>query len=146
MIKYVFNPFTGTFDAIDEATSTVDAAGRTESAAGEFTVGAGLNPGQLVYSDGSLTADLADNGDLSTSPAIGIIRVKPTATTATVTFSGRLAIFAGLTVGADYFMGTSGSTITAGSLPAAAGSVIQKIGVAVSATTLLLNIQLPVVL
>ena len=142
-IQYVFNPFTGTFDAIDIAAESFS---NITSDSGEFAVLAGVNPNELMYASGSLAATVADNSSLATSPAIGLVLDKPTATTATVLFAGKIAAFAGLTIGADYFMGTAGSIITAGSLPTASGSVIQKIGVAVSATTLLLNIQLPVVL
>lgn len=142
-IQYVFNPFTGTFDAVDTASSS---ARNITSDSGEFAVDAGVNPNELVYASGSLAAAVADNASLATAPAIGLVLDKPTTTTATILFAGKISTFSGLTVGADYFIGTSGSIITAGSLPTASGSVIQKIGVAVSSTTLLLNIQLPVVL
>ena len=139
-VKYVFNPFTGTLDAV------VTAVNSLESDSGEFTVAAGVAAGDLLYSSGSLTAALADNGAVSTAPAIGFVLTKDTTTTATVSFAGTVALFLGLIVGDTYFMGTSGGIVNSSSLPTATGSVIQKIGVAVSATTILLNIQAPVVL
>jgi len=142
-IKYVFNPFTGTLDSIDD---TASAANSIISAVGAFTTDTGVVVGELVYASGSFAADEADNSAVGTGPAIGIVTAKPTTTTATVAFAGEVSVLSGLTVGADFFMGTNGSIILAGVLPTATGSVIQKVGVAVSTTTLLLNIQLPVVL
>jgi len=140
-MAFVFNPFTGTFD-IDTTSSSTDG---TTSADGEYSVPSGSAVGDLMYANGALSADVADNGSEATIPAIGMIIAKPTSTTATVKYVGKVGGFTGLTTGSDYFLGTSGGIILAASLPTAAGSVIQNIGVAVSTTEILLNIKLPVV-
>lgn len=144
-IKYVFNPFTGTLDTIDDASAGIDIS-KLQSAAGAYAVDTGVAVGELVYVTGSFAADEADNSSISTGPAVGLVTSKPTTTTATVAFAGEVNVLSGLTAGSDYFMGTAGSVILAGALPTASGSVVQKLGVAVTTTILLLNIQLPVVL
>lgn len=119
---------------------------KLESLPGEFTVPAPVSVGDLVYSSGVLTLDAAGNASVTTSPAIGIVIAKPLATTATVAFAGKIGGLVGMTAGALQFLGTSGSLIEAGSLPTAAGSVIQQVGVALTSTMLLLDLQIPVVL
>lgn len=125
---------------------TVAAASALVSALGEFTVPAGVAVLDVVYSTGGFTADQADSGSGVTIPAMGVVVAKPTATTATVAYSGVVSGFAGFTPGAEQFVGALGATVEAGSLPTVPGSVIQKIGTALDSTTLLLDPELPVVL
>lgn len=148
----------GEFDAILEAfllrseafvDSGVGAAGSTDqvtSPPGFFTVPVGVSILDLVYVSGSDAMDAADNGSLATAPVKGIVIDKPTATTATVQYLGHVSGFAGLSAGADLFLGTAGGYVTAGGLPTAPGSVIQKIGEALDATTILLDPKIHVVL
>lgn len=107
------------------------------SASGQFTVPAGVAVGDVVYITGSLAADQADNTSVATAPAVGIVVAKPLATTATVAYLGEVAGFVGLTAGAVYYLGTLGGMTT--TPPNVGGNVIQRIGVAISATALLLN-------
>jgi len=110
-----------------------------QSDSGQFTVPSGSAVGELVYSSGSFGAAQADNSGVGTAPAMGLIVSKPTAVTGTIAFFGRVGGFSALTPGANLFLGVGGSIIEAGNLPTAPGSVVQKIGEALDATTILLN-------
>lgn len=119
---------------------------KLESLSGEFSIPAPVVVGRLVYSTGALSLGAADNVSVTTSPAIGIIIDKPVATTATIAFAGKIGGLSGMTAGALQFLGTAGTLIEAGALPSSAGSVIQQVGIAVTSTILLLDLQIPVVL
>lgn len=104
-----------------------------------FVVPSAVSVGDLVYqAGGDYTADRADNSSTSTSPAVGVVTSKPTSTSAVVRFWGELALFSGMTPGLEQFLGTTGGLVEPGSLPSSPGSVIQRVGVALNATTLLL--------
>lgn len=107
------------------------------SAVGAYTVPAGVAVGDLVYVTGAFAADRADNTSLGTTPAVGVVIVKPTGTTATVAYVGEVAVFAGLTPGAVYYLGLLGALTT--TAPGTPGNVVQRVGVAADGTTLLLN-------
>ena len=57
---------------------------------GEFTVPFSVQVGRLVYTTGANTVDHADYSTETKIPAVAIVRDKPTATTATLTFAGRV--------------------------------------------------------
>jgi hypothetical protein len=113
------------------------------SAVGTWTVPSGVTVGDVVYSTGADTGDLATNTILSTVRGIvGVVTAKPTLTTATIAYAGELAFFAGLTPGATYYLGTLGSITT--NPPGTPGSVIRRIGIAKNSTTLVINLGEPV--
>lgn len=127
--------------------SSSGAAAQVVSQVGEFTVPAPVAIGDLVYVTGTNAADQADNSGVGTSPGFGIVIGKPTGTTATLAYSGAVDIPGGsMTAGALQFMGAAGALIEAGSLPSVAGSVVQQLGIALDADTLLLNPQQDIVL
>lgn len=127
--------------------STADQVSQVVSQSGEFTVPGAVAVGDLVYMTGSFAADQADNGGVSTSPGLAIVIDKPTATTATLAYSGAIDIpGASMTAGALQFLGSSGALIEAGALPSTPGSVIQQLGIALDADTLLFNPQPEIVL
>jgi hypothetical protein len=107
------------------------------SAAGAYTVPGAVAVGDIVYSTGSFTADVADRTAPATMPAIGVVVAKPIATTATILYYGEAAVFGGLTPGAEYFVGVAGAVETPGTN--VSGEVVQRIGVAISATTILVT-------
>ncbi len=135
-------------DAIDAIESlTVGLAGPTlTSASGQYTVPAGVAVGDLIYATGVNTADQADSAGVATMPCFGIVLAKPTATTATAIYAGQAGGFAGMTPGLEQYVGTLGARVEAGALPTTPGSVIQRIGIAVNATTLIFSPQQLVVL
>lgn len=113
---------------------------------GEFTVPASVQVGRLVYAIGASTVDHADYLDETTAPAIAIVKDKPTATTATLVFGGRAGGLSGLTPGKGVFLGPDGELIQEGSLPTAPGSVVQRVGAAISATMIIFAPMVPVIL
>jgi len=132
-----FNPFTGTLDWVAQPDAVSDP--------GEFTVPAGTVVGDLVYPSGNLAMTQADNSSVATQ-AVALIVEKPTSTTATLLFMGRVKGFAGLSFADELFLGSSGAFVTSSGLPTAADSIIQKVGQAVDTTTIIFNPQIAVVL
>lgn len=104
---------------------------------GAWTVPGTVSVGDVVYGTGAFTADQADNTSTATAPALGVVIAKPLATTATVQYLGETAAFAGLTPGAMYYLGTSGGITTVA--PNTPGNVVQRLGIAADANTLILN-------
>ncbi len=100
--------------------------------------------GNVVYLSGADTVDQADADSASTMIAIGFVIDKPTTTSAVVQYGGEYAGFVGLTPGETYFVSTVAGAIVLssdGNYPTAAGSVVQEVGFARSATTLVIDIS-----
>lgn len=95
--------------------------------------------GDIVYVSGNLTVSKASNTNISTAKAIGIIVQKTNDTNCRVRFGGIVQNLTGLETGELYHLGTSGNLIRA--IPTEPLSVIVKIGIALSATKLLLSIN-----
>lgn len=93
-----------------------------------------------VYLSGANAVDLADGDNPITFPCMGIVVEKPTATTAKVAYAGKVAGFAGLVPGDTYFIDTTPGQIT-NTAPSNPGDVVQKIGWARNATTLVLQLD-----
>jgi len=125
-------------DAVWTAQAAAAAAAAIESTAGAWTVPIGAAVGDMLYATAAFTAALADNSGIGTAPVLGTIKAKPTGVTATVIYSGEAAVFVGLTVAAEYFLGTAGGIVTPAPV-APAGTVVQRVGVAASATVLLFH-------
>lgn len=148
----------GEFDVILEAfllnseafvDSGVDVGASSDqliSPPGFYAVSAGVAVRDLVYISGDNAMEAADNSSIATAPVKGIVVAKPTSTTATVLYFGKVDGFAGLSAGQDLFLGTSGGYVTAGSLPTTPGSIIQKIGSAIDSDTILFDPKILVVL
>ena len=105
------------------------------SAPGAWAVPAAVVAGDVVYATGSFTADKADRTSPATMPAIGVVIAKPAATLATIRYSGEAPYFAFLLPGVEYFVGLAGAIEAPGTT--VDGEVVQRVGVAISATTLL---------
>lgn len=133
-------------DAAENAVAGVTSVQSLTSASGSFAVLAGTAIGDVVYVSGSNAAAVADNAAVATMPAAAIIVAKPTATTATLAFSGLVGGLSGMTPGAKQYAGAAGALIEAGALPTTPGEVIQQVGVAITSTILLLDPQLMTVL
>lgn len=111
-----------------------------------LTVPTAVSVNDIVYITGDYTADRADNGAVGTTPGIGVVISKPTSTTAKIRFYGVLSGFSGMTPGAAQFLGSLGALIEPGSLPSTPGSVIQRLGMALSATVLAFEPSEPILL
>lgn len=121
-------------------------------------LGGGPTP-PVPYGDGSATVLLdavrisaadtlakAQASGIATAPAVGFVLSKPTASTAILQNTGELGGFVGLTPGALYYLDQSvagGITLTPPALPADLGSgkIVQRVGRARNATTLLIQID-----
>jgi len=125
--------------------NSIGNAGQIRSDTGQYTVPSGLQLRRLVYLTGPDTVEHADNSAIATAPVIGMSIEKPTSTTATIVFYGVITGFTGLTPGTDLFLGTDGQIIVP-PLPTTPGTVIQKVGQALTSTVLLLDPDTPVVL
>jgi hypothetical protein len=126
------------FDGAAWTPTPASAGSGLVSLPGAWTVPAGVAVGDVVYGTGSFAADVADRNAVATMPALGLVIAKPLATTATLLYMGESpAIFVGLTPGAEYYVGLLGAIET----PSAAvdGDVVQRVGVAASATVLIFN-------
>lgn len=116
------------------------------SAVGSYTAGAAVSLGQLVRSNGTalevvpgshLTVANANVFGMATAAAASAAAVK-------VASSGLVGELTGLTTGASYYLGTSGLPVLYSALTGAGLIVLVKIGVAVSATQILLDIDDPI--
>lgn len=116
-----------------------------------FTGGGGVNEGvyattvgtavrDIAYLSSSDTVEPADADDPGKQPVVGFVKDKPTTVTATVQYSGELSGFSGLTPGSTYFMSTTPGQITEVA-PSALGSIVQRVGFAKNATTLVVMID-----
>ena len=126
MLRYVFNPFTGIFDAVE--TQDFDAS---------CPVGAQV--GHFVHVVGDNVVEVVDVDDLNTMPAVGLIVEKPTPTSCVVQTGGEVEL-AGLLVGVTYIVGTD-SKLAAPPIvrPGAGKRAVQTVGTALSATQLWLR-------
>ena len=99
----------------------------------------------LAYISAADTLAQADATAIATAPAVGFVSAKPTVNTARLQTSGELAGFVGLTPGALYYLDQVPGqiTLTPPALPGDAGSgkIVQRVGRARNATTLLIQID-----
>jgi len=95
--------------------------------------------GDVVYVNPLGIIDQASASTLGTTAAVGVVSAKPAGNIATVRYTGALSVFGGLTPGQVYYLGViPGSLI---SIPAdLPGYVVQKIGVALDAATLMISV------
>ena len=104
---------------------------------GPFICPSAVLPSDVVYLMDDNKIDLADNSNSVTGDVLGVVISKPTSVTAFVRSRGPTNLFSGLTPTQKYFMGSSGALI---STPPSNG-VIQRVGKALTATTLYIDIQ-----
>jgi hypothetical protein len=98
-----------------------------------------------VYTNaGAVSVRNADNSNTSKIANGFVLAAVASAGTATVYFGGIISGLSGLTPGAQYFLGTVGAPILASALPTTAGTIIQSVGVAFSASVLVFEMGDPV--
>ena len=93
-------------------------------------------PLNTVYFDGAGAVNKAQADNIATMPAAGIVTavVGPIAT---VVHYGRVGGFVGLTPGATYYVGKDFAGQYTATAPVAPGEFVQEIGVAISATDMM---------
>lgn len=112
---------------------------------GRFSVPIDVVVRDLICTTGDFTGVRADNAIPGLAPVVGAVVAKASDTIALVAYHGSISGYSGFTAGADLFLGNEGGIIEP-PLPTAVGTVIQKIGQALSATVLLFDPDQPVVL
>ena len=134
-MPFVFNPFTGNFDA------TSDPLEEAFTFVGDCSAGEAV--GDCVYVSGAevlgvIQVRKVDVTDPAKMPAIGIILDKPTATTCTVAYSGgvTIGILPPFLPGRMYFVGHSSKP---DATRPASPAMVQVVGVAVTSGRLLFN-------
>jgi hypothetical protein len=101
---------------------------------------AGVNLFDAVYA--TITNDSVDKANatsFATAPVFGFVITKPTATTCIVAYAGEVTGFAGLLAGEQYYLDTTNGAITL-IAPSGSGNIVQRIGSAKDATTLVVNL------
>ena len=97
----------------------------------------------LFDDTGTISARRADNSN--NRPAHGYVLEGVTATeSGDVYFTGTISGLTGLTIGADHYLGTTGAATT--TAPSAQGTIVQAVGVALSATELRFMRERPILL
>jgi hypothetical protein len=102
-------------------------------------VGVGLAVNDVVYVSSSNTVMKADATTAATGPAIGIV-VASAAGIVDVRMFGKVTTFVGLVPGTQYFVSTTAGGLTT-TPPSLTGQYSQSVGIALTATTLIVDRQ-----
>lgn len=102
-----------------------------------LTDATGLAVGNLVRISAANTVLPADASVAGTMPCVGMIHNIPGPNLVDVTIVGKVVGLAGLSAGTEYYVDTSAGGYTA-VVPSGAGEVLQRIGIALNATTMLI--------
>jgi len=94
----------------------------------------------VVYLDSPNHVNRANAGSVATAPAIGFVTALVGATQCRVRTEKFLAGFSGLTAGLEVFLGLSAGAVTQ-TAPSGVGELIQNLGLAVNATTIIVDIE-----
>jgi hypothetical protein len=135
---------------------SLDAGGKLSSTM--MPAGLGADTRDVVASEAIAAGDLVnlwnDSGTLKVRKADNAVAGKEavgfaqsaisSAATGTVTFDGTISGKTGLTIGARYWLGTSGSIVA--TAPSTSGNVVQCVGIAASAPELVFEQGCPVTL
>lgn len=104
---------------------------------GVFSCPGAVAVNDIVYISAGDTVSKANATSLATAPALGVVLAKPSGVTAQVMFgASEVTSFLGLTPGATYYLSTVPGGVTTVP-PAAPGNVVQRVGQARNATTLI---------
>lgn len=108
-----------------------------------LTCSALVNLSDAVAITAAATVDQAENDNAARRPAVGLVVSKPTATSCIVRYSGELPGFVGLTIGATYYLAATLGAITPTppSRLTDPGAIRQVVGVALSTTILIVDIE-----
>lgn len=101
------------------------------------TLPGAVSAGDLVYATGANTCDRANASGIATMPVIGVVQTVLNPTTVIVARAGDVGGFVGLTPDAPYFAGLLPGQMAL-TAPVGSGQVVQKIGYAKNATTIVI--------
>lgn len=113
--------------------------------AATFTCPSSIVAGNAVVLSAGDSVVAANATSTATAPVFGFVYSKSTTTTCLVAYAGEVLGFVGLTPGVPYYLNTVNGGIST-TAPSASGNVVQPVGFARNATTLVVNIQSYVVL
>ena len=99
-----------------------------------------LSLNSVVYLSAPDTVSLANATSPSTQPVIGFVETLPSSTTALIKYYGELTGFTGLIPSATYYLSDTLGVATANP-PTTTGQVVQKLGFAKDATTMVVMID-----
>lgn len=119
-----------------------DPVPRIEVLEGDWTCTVGEAVRDVVYESGANFARQANATSSATMPAIGVVIQKPTGTDCVIARSGEVDGYAGLTVGATYFVDTTSGQLTT-TPPTGANRVVQRVGYAKTTTILMVQLGEP---
>lgn len=95
----------------------------------------------IVYISGPGAVTKANAASIGTMPVIGFISAKASAILATIQTDGPLSGFVGLTPGALYYASPSVAGAITTVAPIGAGEILQRVGIAITTTTLEINLD-----
>lgn len=93
-----------------------------------------------VFLSAADTVDQAASNIVTDRPCVGVVIAKPTATTCEIQYAGELGGFAGLVPGDTYYLSTTPGILT-NVPPSTPGEIVQEVGFARNATTLVVLIE-----
>lgn len=99
-----------------------------------------VNVNDAVYLSAADSVDQAASNIVTDRPCVGVVVAKPTATTCEIQYAGELGAFAGLVAGDTYYLSTTPGILT-NIPPTAPGEIVQEVGFARNATTLVVLIE-----
>jgi len=104
--------------------------------------------GQAVYLKSNGAVDLAKANAAGTSRAIGIVfdASISAAASGSIATDGVVVGLSGLTAGSVYYLSEATAGLLTTTAPSTAGQFVQKIGTALSTTSILVDIEEPIVL
>lgn len=108
--------------------------------AGTYNCDLGMPLNSVVYLSAPDTINLAYAAEPITQPVIGVVKERPTSTTALVAYYGELPNQIGLITSATYYLDTTPGQYSA-TPPSSSGNIVQKLGFAKDSTTLVLFID-----
>jgi hypothetical protein len=126
-------------------TITVNAAGSFTGAtlisSAPFNCPITVVPGDAVYATiVNDSVDRANATSFATAPIIGFAVAKPSGITCDVAYEGEISGFVGLLAGEQYYLDIVNGGITL-TVPSSPGNIVQRVGIAKNATTLVAFIE-----
>jgi len=106
--------------------------------------GPGLAVNDVVYISASNTVVAANASNVATGPAIGVV-VAAVAGVVDIRMFGKVTTFTGLSPGSEYYVALTSGNITT-TPPSVVGQYVQPVGIALTATTLLVSVQMRTIL
>lgn len=119
---------------------------RASGSGTRFSCPTAVSAGDAVYVSGVGTVALANAGASPTHDAVGIVSYKPSSTEAIVVQLGVVGLYTGLTPGLPVFTNPTLPGKITQTVPTTLGYKVQKLGQAVSASAIIVSVEMSVTL